>query len=203
MDTAERELAALVKNEVVGRQQAISMVAGLDEYASDYIGLFNPLEYAGWQSIDKETRAYLFIITKILTVEQILPLLLAMIKKLDPVEIRDSVKILLSWSVRYIIAGLGHRFILPFSDGNMAQGTMGGSVQTASQIKKNIRAVILRTDADFRQSFVQAKGDKGELARYYLRALESYKQGDTRPELAGITDDTFVSNLEHVMPQRE
>lgn len=201
--TAERELAGLVKDEITGRQQAISMVGSLDEYAQDYVGLFNPLEYMGWPNIDKETRAYLFIITRILAVEQILPLLLAMLKKLEPSEIRDAVKILLSWSVRYVIAGSGGGGPLDRAYGQMAKDIMSGSVRTAAQMKKDIRVVILRTDAEFEQSFVQARVTKGELARYYLRALEAHKQGEPRPELAGITDDTFTYNLEHVMPQRE
>lgn len=201
--TAERELAALVKDEVAGRQQAISLVGSLDECAQDYVGLFNPLEYVGWSLIDKETRAYLFIITKILAIEQILPVLLAMLKNFASKEVKEGVKVLLSWSVRYVIAGSGGGGPLDRAYGQMAKEIMAGTVSTSAQMKKGIRAVILRTDAEFEQSFVQARVTKSELARYYLRALEAYRQNDSRPELAGITDDNFVYNLEHILPQRE
>lgn len=70
-----------MKGEVTGRQQALDAVIGLDDYAPDYTGLLSPLEYIGCPTIDKETRAYVFIITKILAIEQILPLLAAVVKK--------------------------------------------------------------------------------------------------------------------------
>ena len=99
--TAERELAALVKNEVAGKQQAVTLVTQLDSAASDYTGLLNPLEYIGWQTIDKQTRAYIYIITKILAIEQILPLLLAVLKKFEPAQARIAMKMFLNWSVRF------------------------------------------------------------------------------------------------------
>ena len=201
--TAERELAALVKNEIIGRQLALTMVSSLDEYATDYTGLLNPLEYVGWSAIDKESRAYISIITRILAIEQILPLLLAVTKKFEPAQIKATVKMLLSWSVRFLVAGSGGGGPLDRAYGQLAKEVMDGIVKTASQIRERVRPGVLRTDAEFKQAFSKARATKTDLARYYLRALELLKQGDTRPELAGVIDDPFAYNVEHVMPQRE
>ena len=200
--TPEKELAKLVKNEVLGRQQAVTLITNLDETAPDYVALFNPIEYHGWQHIDKESRSYIYIITRILAVEQILPLLLSITRKFESAEIKLAVKILLSWSVRFIIAGSGGGGPLDRAYGQMSKEITSDTVKTAAQMKYNIRAAILRTDAEFEQSFGQARVTKGELARYYLRSLELYRQQQGLPELGGIIDDNFSANLEHILPQR-
>src|SRR5207245_1251627 len=97
----------VVKNEVVGRQQALSMAIGLDTHADDYTGLLSPLEFNGWPSVDKQSRAYLYIITKVLAIEQIRPLLIAVIEKFEPAQIRTCMRMFLSWSVRFLVAGYG------------------------------------------------------------------------------------------------
>jgi hypothetical protein len=73
----------------------MSMVVGLDNHVGDYTGLLSPLEYPGWETVDKQTRAYVYLITRILSVEQIRPLLLAIIRKFDPAQTRLAVRMLL------------------------------------------------------------------------------------------------------------
>ncbi|MGH6848082.1 MAG: DUF262 domain-containing protein [Methylocella sp.] len=201
--TAERELASLVKEKVTGRQQAVNEVIGLDELSSDYAGLFNPVEYSGWKCVDKQTRSYIFIITTILAIEQILPLLLAILNRFDPPQIKASAKMLLFWSVRFLIAGSGGGGPLDRAYGQLAKEVMEGTVKTAAQIREKVRAGILRTDAEFVQAFSKGRITKTNLARYYLRSLELYKQDDRMPELGGVIDDSYTLNVEHVMPPRE
>lgn len=201
--TAERELAALVKNEVAGKQQAVTLVTQLDAAASDYTGLLNPLEYIGWQTIDKQTRAYIYIITKILAIEQILPLLLAVLKKFEPAQARIAMKMFLNWSVRFTVAGSGGGGPLDRAYGALAKEVTEETIKTATQLRDKIRPGVLRTDAEFTQAFSKARVTKTTLARYYLRALELHKKGDTNADLGGTLDENYVFNVEHVMPQRE
>lgn len=202
--TAERELAALVKNEIVGRQQAVTLVVGLDDTAPDYANLLNPLENVGWAHLDKEARAYVFVITNILAIEQILPLLLAILKKFEVAQIKSSLKMLLCWSVRFLVAGSGGGGPLDRAYGQLAKEIMDGTIKSASQLRSNVRAGVLRTDAEFIQAFSKARVTKTVLARYYLRALELAQQGtDSNAELGGTLDDSFTMNVEHVLPQRE
>lgn len=201
--TPERQLASLVKDKVTGRQQAIAVVVGLDESSTDYAGLFNPIEYSGWKNVDKQTRSYISIITTILSVEQMLPLLLAIVSKFEPAQIKASTKMLLFWSVRFLVAGSGGGGPLDRGYGQLAKEVTEGVVKTSGQIRERVRAGILRTDAEFGQAFSKARITKTNLARYYLRSLELHKQGDKTPELGGVIDDDYTFNVEHVMPQRE
>ena len=131
--TAEREMAALVKNEMTGKQQAVTMVTGLDNLASDYTGLLNPLEYIGWPTVDKQSRAYIYIITKILSVEQILPLLLSVLKKFEPAHARVAMKMFLNWSVRFMVAGSGGGGPLDRAYGQLSKDVMDGTLSTANR----------------------------------------------------------------------
>ena len=201
--TSERELAALVKTEVAGKQQAVTMVASLDELASDYTGLLNPLEYVGWPTVDKQTRAYIYVVTKVLAVEQILPLLLAVLKKFEPVHSKTAMKMFLNWSVRFMVAGSGGGGPLDRAYGALAKEVMDGTIKTATQLREKVRQGVLRTDAEFKQAFSKARVMKNALARYYMRALELYKEGDVNADLGGTLDETFAFNVEHVLPQRE
>jgi Protein of unknown function DUF262/Protein of unknown function (DUF1524) len=201
--TAERELAALVKNEVAGKQQSVTMATGLDELASDYTGLLNPLEYIGWPTVDKQTRAYIYTITKILAVEQVLPVLLAVLKKFEPVQAKAAMKMFLNWSVRFMVAGSGGGGPLDRAYGALAKEVIDGTIKTATQLRDKVRPGVLRTDAEFKQTFSKARVTKNTLARYYLRALELHKEGEANADLGGTLDETFAFNVEHVMPQRE
>ena len=201
--TAERELAGRVKDKVTGRQQALDIVIGLDDFASDYTGLLNPLEYIGCPTVDKETRAYIFIITKILAIEQILPLLLAVAKKFDPAQTKAAMRLFLSWSVRFLVAGSGGGGPLDRAYGQLAKEVIDGTVRTTKQLGERVRAGVLRTDAEFLQAFSKARVTKANLARYYLRSLELYRENDAHADLGGTIDESFAFNVEHIMPQRE
>jgi hypothetical protein len=201
--TAERELASLVKNEIVGRQQAITIVSSLDDFSADYAGLQNPLEYVGWGHVDQEVRGYIYIITRILAIEQILPLLLTVIKKFPASTLKPAVRMFLSWSVRFLVAGSGGGGPLDRAYGQLAKLVTDGAITTVKQLREQVRAGVLRTDAEFQQAFSKSRVTKSTLARYYLRALELHMEGDALSDLGGTLDDAFRFNVEHVLPQRQ
>ena len=201
--TAERELASLVKENIAGPQQAVSFVAELDQFAADYTGLLNPLEYTGWPNVDKITRAHIYIITRILAIEQIRPLLLSVLRKFDVQQIKLAMRMFLSWSVRFLVAGSGGGGPLDRAYGQLAKDIMEGTVKTAKEIAAQVRPGVLRTDDEFRQAFSKARVSKTNLARYYLRALELHHQNDQTAELGDTLDESFKFNVEHIMPQSE
>jgi hypothetical protein len=188
---------------VKGRQQALTVVSDLDHSSSDYAGLLNPLEYVGWPNIDKETRAYIYIITRILTIEQIQPLLLAVIKKFAPNTLRPVMRMFLSWSVRFLVAGSGGGGPLDRAYGQLSKQVTDGTITSIAQLRDNVRAGVLRTDAEFIQAFSKARVTKPVLARYYLRALELHMEDDLSADLGGTLDESHTFNVEHVMPLRE
>jgi hypothetical protein len=197
--TLAKELAERIREKVVGRQQAVDTAISLAKDAIDYAALFSPLEHPGWQDYPKETRAYLYIITRVLQVEQIRPLLLAVIRHFSHTEARKAFRAFVAWSVRFLVAGGGGGGVLDRSYGFLAKHIAEAKLKTAKQLHEEMKSVV-RTDADFRGAFGHHRVTKTVLARYYLRAIELHRQGKARPELGGIMEDTEVFNLEHVLP---
>jgi hypothetical protein len=132
-----------------------------------------------------------------------LPLLLAALKKLEPAQAKATMKMLLNWSLRFMIAGSGGGGPLDRAYGQLAKEVMDGTIKTAAQMRDRVRPGVLRTEAEFKQAFSEARVTKTTLARYYLRALELHKQGELNADLGGTLDESFAFNVEHVMPQRE
>jgi hypothetical protein len=199
--TIEKELADKIRHKITGRQQTVDMTKALASNAVDYAALFSPLEHTGWPKYDKRTRAYIYIITRVLQIEQIRPLILSIITKFDPKEAAQAFQLCLAWSVRFLIAGGGGGGVLDRHYGLRAKEISGGEIKTASVLSDRMKGVV-RTDAEFLEGLRRARVSKTHLARYYLRAIELKRAGEENPELGGVIEDTSTYNLEHVIPLR-
>lgn len=197
--TIEKELADKIREKIVGKQQTVDMANALATYSVDYAALFSPLEHTGWTTFDKQTRAYLYIITRILQIEQIRPLLLAIVTHFEPKEATQAFKLCLSWSVRFLIAGGGGGGVLDRHYGLRAKETTAGEIKDTTTLAERMKGIV-RTDAEFREGLKRARVSKKHLARYYLRAIELNRAGEAKADLGGILEDTAAYNLEHVMP---
>jgi len=197
--TLEKQLAERIRERVVGRQQAVDMSITLAGSAVDYAALFSPLEHTGWPAFDKRTRAYIYIMTRILQIEQIRPLLLAVIRHFAPPEAKLAFKTMLSWSVRFLTAGGGGGGVLDRHYGLRAKEITEGAVKAAAEIAERMKGIV-RTDLEFREGFKRHRVSKKHLARYYLRAIELAMVGAEDADLGGILEDTTTYNLEHVIP---
>jgi hypothetical protein len=197
--TTEKELARKFRDTINGRQQAVDTSIALEKTSIDYAGLFTPLENMSWTSLDKQTRGYIYVITRVLGIEQIRPLLLSVVWKFSPVEAKKAFRLFVSWSVRFLIAGGGGGGVLDRHYGLRAKEVTEGSVTTAKELAAKMVNVV-RNDVDFRTAMLTHRVSKSPLARYYLRALELKMQGEPNPELGGVLEDTVLFNLEHVMP---
>jgi Protein of unknown function (DUF1524) len=199
--TIEKELADKIRQKITGRQQTVDMAKALASNAVDYAALFSPLEHTGWPKYDKRTRAYIYLITRILQIEQIRPLLLSIITKFDPKEAVQAFQLCLAWSVRFLIAGGGGGGVLDRHYGLRAKEISAGEMKTAAALADKMKGIV-RTDAEFLEGLRRARVSKTHLARYYLRAIELERAGEDHPELGGIIEDTGTYNLEHVIPLR-
>ena len=198
--TIEKELAQSIREKIIGRQQAVDMSIALAGDAINYAALFSPLEHTGWPHYDKQTRAYIYIMSRILQIQQIRPLLIAVIRHFPPTEAKSAFKLFLSWSVRFLIAGGGGGGVLDQHYGLRAKEIAEGVVTTVAQLADRMKGIV-RTDSEFRDGLQRARVSKKHLARYYLRALELFEvDKSNHPELGGILEDTTVFNLEHVLP---
>ena len=58
---------------------------------------------------------------------------------------------------------------------------------------------VIPSDRSFQEEFGRAAVKKANLARYYLRAIELYRDEDPEPQFL-INEDPNAVNLEHVLP---
>jgi uncharacterized protein DUF1524 len=154
------------------------------------------LDHPRWNEFDRQTRGYISVIINVLGIEQTRPLLLSIVRRFDRDGIKAAIKMLVAWSVRFLIGGGGGGGVLDRHYGIRAQEITEGQIKTAAVLAEKM-AGILPLDPLFQERFRTAMVSKSNLARYYLRALELYAQGDDAPMLGA---DTLLFNLEHIMP---
>jgi hypothetical protein len=196
--TTERELASKFKDGITGKQQAVDIAIELESNSNEYAALLAPLDHPRWNEFDRQTRGYISVITSVLGIEQIRPLLLAIVRNFERDEVKISAKMLVAWSVRFLIAGGGGGGVLDRHYGLRAQEITAKQIKTAKALSEKMSGIV-PLDPQFKERFRTTMISKTILARYYLRALELFLQNDDAPMLGGV-DDTLIFNLEHVMP---
>lgn len=197
--TIEDDLAEDFREEIKGRSAARDIVLQLEEEANDYIALLTPLEHPRIAELGRESRAAISAMTRILRVVQIRPLLLAIIRKFPLAEARRALEACLSWSVRFMVAGGGGGGVLDKRYGELAYAVFKKEVTTASELSKRMR-IYVPTDAQFRDAFRSAQVSKAVVARYFLHSFESFRRGESKPQLGYFEMPETSMNLEHVLP---
>lgn len=192
--TRERELLTKIKEYLTAKQNAIDLANELAESAKLYSAILNP-KHATWTT---HASKHLIADLDTLGVEQIRPLLLAIIKRFSDSEIEASLRSLVSWSVRFLIYGGLGGGTLERHYSLRAKDVWDGKITTTKALTDDIISV-LPGDVEFEASFSVAKVSQNHLARFYLRALEMKHVGGD-PCLVP-TEDAEVVNLEHVLPE--
>lgn len=196
--TTERDLGGAVERAIRTERQAVDMVSGLASNAVDYVALLSPRDHSRWNDFSREARDALFTISRELSGEQIRPLMLAVARNFSVKEAERAFAAMVSWSVRFLIAGGGGGGVLDRSYGQRAREVSKGEITTAKQLRERM-ADVVPSDTAFQGAFASASVRKTNLARYYLRALELFAKGEKRPQLVP-SDDTMAVNLEHILP---
>jgi Protein of unknown function (DUF1524) len=73
-----------------------------------------------------------------------------------------------------------------------------GEINTTKKLAASMDGVV-PNDEVFKRAFSIASVRRGNLARYYLRALELFMKDERKPQLVP-TEDTTAVNLEHILP---
>ncbi len=120
--------------------------------------------------------------------------------RLEAGELKKALRLLLSCSVRFLIAGGAGGGTLNELYGQLAKKVTNGEVQSAATIRQ---AVLKRvpTDQRFQDAFASHTASKDHLARYYLASLSFKREGVAEPEIAYVDNPDVKLNLEHVMPK--
>jgi len=106
-------------------------------------------------------------------------------------------RLLVSWSVRFLIVG-GRGGLLDRNYALRSQEIGAGKITTAKELAKAMNGVV-PSDATFEAAFADARVSQSNLARYYLRAMEMRCANLVEPELVPNEDPASIT-LEHVLP---
>jgi len=198
--TREPELADRIMTVVSGERQALQVVMDLDTSASDYLALLTSLQAPNFAQYGPESRNEVYTVAALLRIEQIRPLMLAVLQNFEVAEARRAFSMFVSWSVRFLIAGGGGGGVLDRNYGLRAHEVTKKEITTAKHLAKAMEGII-PSDTVFRGAFERHKVTKAALARYYLRCLEHAKRNDEFPHLAEFEAPESQANLEHIMPE--
>ncbi|SHE29299.1 Protein of unknown function [Ruegeria intermedia] len=193
--TRERELYDRIKERVTSRQQAVDLAVELNNAAADYAALYNPAN-PKWRALGPAVQDAIYALGE-LRVIQNRPLVLAILRHFEDVEIRRALPMLVCWTVRFLIGGSGGSGTLENLFSTTAQKISAGEIMTARQLFEATRG-SLPSDAVFRDAFAAANVSKNFLARFYLRAIATHDNPDSEYRISQHHDEV---NLEHVLPQ--
>lgn len=196
--TRERDLYRRIKAAVATPDDALRFARQLKEGANSYRAILAP-ESDYWSGFDKATRDHLTVLGG-LSLQQVRPLLLAVLSTLPKDEIVNVVRNLTSWGIRGIVAGNsgGGQVERYYCEG--AVKIRQGTIKNASDLLATL-APVIPNDTVFKTAFASMRVTKNSQARYYLCAIEKSMQGTTDPELV-LNEDAKQVNLEHILPQK-
>jgi hypothetical protein len=194
--TKGSELAAAIKKEITGATKAMSFLASASEAVRVYVGLWSAKDPV-WADHRPGTRLSIGTIAEHLQVEQIRPLLFAIVRNFDPVEAEKALRLCVSWSVRFLIFG-GRGGMLDQQYSLRAQEVGLGLIEKARELRERMKDYV-PTDEEFQTAFETARVSRARLARYYLRALEKTAKGEREAEFVPNEEVQDVT-LDHVLP---
>lgn len=195
--TRERDLYGRIKSKISSKSNAVEFAKNLSEASRLYDAILHS-DREFWSSFEASVRRNVSIL-QVLQLEQNRPLLLAAMQHLPPLELKEMLRCLVSWSLRGIVVGGigGGTAERVYCDA--AVGIRAGKLKDAEEVKAALAPIIV-SDEEFKGSFAAARITRGRLARYVLAALERTASGKAEPELVPNEDEGQV-NLEHVLPR--
>jgi hypothetical protein len=195
--TRERDLYREIKNKIQTPEQTLQFARQLRDGATYYRAILSP-DSDYWSGFDQITRNHLAVLGG-MSLQQVRPLLLAVLSTLPKVEVANIVKNLTSWGIRGIVAGNsgGGQVERYFTEA--AVGIRKGQIKNSADLLAVLSPVV-PNDAVFKNAFGNMRVTKNSQARYYLCAIEKSLMGQSDPELI-LNEDAKQVNLEHILPQ--
>lgn len=194
--TKGSELASRIKKEITGPTKAMSFLTAASNAVRDYVALWSAKDPI-WADHRVGTRQSIGTIAEHLQVEQIRPLLFAIVRHFDAEEAEKALRLCVSWSVRFLIYG-GRGGMLDQQYSLRAQEVGTGVITKARELRQRM-ANYVPIDAEFQTAFATARVSRPRLARYYLRALEKTAKGEREAEFVPNEEVQDVT-LDHILP---
>jgi hypothetical protein len=193
----ERELYEAIKKRITSRSAAVEFADDLARLAPVYQTVLSP-DDAFETNYGNPARVNMTTLN-LLGMVQIRPLVLAVLDKFSPEEVRKALRMFVAWSVRFVIVGGLGGGTLERHYSQRAIEVRSGKWSRSSELGMAMQGVVPR-DVVFRSAFESHIEAKAKISRYYLRALEAQEAGGGKPAMIP-NPDTDAVNLEHVLPQ--
>jgi len=194
--TREKDLYSDIKKSIRSKLQSVEFATELAENAKLYAAMLNPAHEL-WQKYGPSANQHMNTLN-LLQMIQIRPLVLSVLDRFSVSEAQRTLRLMVSWAVRFLITGGLGGGTLETHYSLRAKEIRDHTIKTAKQLSIKLKDIV-PSDAQFKSAFATASVSKNYLARYYLRALEKQEGGKADPELVP-NDNTDVVNLEHILP---
>ncbi len=194
--TKEREIFSKVRGLANSESRAMEFLEELADGVNNYAALFNS-DHSRWNEYGTSTRKHISTINRDLRVEQIRPLMFAVLRHFPVKEAKAAFRQFVFWSVRFLIVG-ERGGLLDRNYAQRAQEVAQREIKTAQALAKKLSDIV-PNDALFEAAFSDVRVSQAFLARYLLRALEQKAKNVPEPENIPNDDENIV-NLEHILP---
>lgn len=180
-----------------GKANSIGFLTNLETFSRVYIATFQPSS-EHWMGYPASTTKALSTFNQF-DLKPMRPLMLALAVKFAPREFDRAAVLLVSLSVRLVIASRTRSGTIETTFGAAALAVYKEEITTVAELAGALKNVIV-PDVEFVEEFSKARVSKAELARYYLRTLESANAEDSEPWFIPNPDASEIT-LEHILPQ--
>lgn len=191
-----------IEENVSGRANAMSFMDSLARLSNDFAAIATPTHpkwgAAGYQ---ERVRDYVGQISGDLKgMSFIRPLMLAIAAKFAPKEANRAFVSLVSWVVRFLIAGGSRGGRVMDAIANAAKAVNGKKIVTTAELTAYLLPVI-PNDTKFREAFLVKTITSSRQARFILFELETQKRLGNADEHIGPSLDPGLASLEHILPK--
>ena len=181
-----------------GKTASLKFLNDLETLSRRYVATFQPSS-SFWDGYSQTSTKALATFNRF-DLKPVRPLLLALALKFDTRRFEAAIQLLVSISVRLVIASRTRTGSNEQAFASAALRVFNGEITDIKGLVGALKNVIV-TDLEFADEFAKATVSKIELARYYLHALEAANANEVEPWHV-TNDDPATITLEHVLPQK-
>ena len=196
--TRHAQVYDAVQNRIKGEESAVTFIAELESMAFSYVAILNS-SHEKWNGYPNSIRHAIDVLS-LLNIGPMRALLLAISLKFAAKNAAESFKFLVSVGVRLLITGSTRTGSVESTLARTAHEVFEDNIGTKGQLKAAL-SNITPNNQEFLKAFESAKVSKAQLARYYLRCLESVSEGKSQSWFVPNSDEEVI-NLEHVLPKK-
>ena len=193
--TREKELYEAIRKQITSKAASITFMKELEQKAKFYSALRNP-GHELWKEYGNNVVQAIDALDTLRMV-QIRPLLISVFSHFEKEEVKKTLPMLVSWTVRFMIDGSTGGGPLEDNYSRRAKDVTDGKIKTAATLYEAMKHIV-PSDEQFRLKFERAFAPSPPVTRYYLRTLNSVLASENE-HMVNPSEERV--NLEHILPQ--